>query len=279
LVGAICREIAYPLPAPVVTALSTQYFAIYPLFHLLLVPLTEGSFLLHLPDLYHELAHPLLTDMHDPVIEPFRKRFRAVVSKSAQHFAADVAAIKRGRTPADLVGLLSTAEYCWARSWTTEFFCDLFAAVTVGPAFAWAHLHLHSKRGRSAYSVPHQGPTSHPADAARMAVVVSALKKLDFAPDSGEIESRWGELVKRMEPAASPEFYRCYPDALLEMCVTEALEAAREIGCDLAMPSDSGLVRGKLNDAWREMWRDPAAYLAWEKQAVDELHVRLKSAA
>ncbi len=279
LIGTICKEIAYPLPPPVVTALSTQYFAIYPFFQLLLIPLTEGNFLLHLPDLYHELAHPLLTDKHDPILNPFRRRFRTVVAESTRHFEADIAAIRRGRLPPDLIGLSATAEYCWARSWATELFCDLFAVATVGPAFAWAHLHLHSKRGRSAYAFPHQGPTSHPADAARMTVVLSALGKLGFSADAAAVRARWFELMTRMETDPPPEFHRCYPDTLLEVCVMEALAGVREIGCNLASPGSAGRVRAKLNQAWEVIWRDPVGYLDWEQQAVEDLHAGLKITA
>ncbi len=230
LVGTICREISYPLPPPVVAALSMHYFAIDPLFHVLLVRLTEGHFLLHLPDLYHELAHPLLADRHDPALDPFRNRFRRVVDFSSRHFAGDLAAVRRGRTPPDLGALSASAEYCWAESWATEFFCDVFAVTTVGPAFAWAHLHLHSKRGKSAYGVPQHGTMSHPADAARMTTLLTALRKLGFAADADEIEEKWSELVGRMEPDCPPEFHRCYPDVLLDTCVAQALEATREIG-------------------------------------------------
>jgi hypothetical protein len=272
LIGNICREIAYPLPPPVVTALSRQYFSIYPSFNLLLVPLTEGNYLLHLPDLYHELAHPLLADRHDPVIEPFRKGFLKVVAESTRHFAREVASVRRGRSPPDLAALSVTAEYCWARSWATEFFCDLFAVATVGPAFASPHLHLHSKRGRSAYDVPQPGPTSHPADAARMTAIITALGRLGFASDAAEVERRWSELVGRMEGGPNPEYFRCYPDDLLETCVVEALAATREIGCDLVGPTSKGSIRGRLNEAWKIMWRDSGNYLEWERKAVGDMH-------
>lgn len=279
LIGTICREISYPLLPPVVAALSTQYFAIDPFFHVMHVPLTEGHFLLHLPDLYHELAHPLLADKHDPKLDPLRNRFRRVVDLSSQHFANDIAAIRRGRTPQDLAALSAAAEFCWAQSWTTEFFCDVFAVATVGPAFAWAHLHLHSKRGRSAYRIPQHGPISHPADAGRMMVIASALRRLGFAADAGRVERRWSELVGRTEPDCPPEYHRCYPDALLEACVTETLAAVREIGCNVADPGSPGQVRLTLNAAWEAMWRDPATYLDWERQAVKDLHTGLKNPA
>ncbi|NJO93365.1 MAG: hypothetical protein HC820_01495 [Hydrococcus sp. RM1_1_31] len=60
LLEKIAREIDYPLLTPTVISLSQQYFCIYRQFNLLCIPLVEGHFLLHLPDLYHELAHPFL---------------------------------------------------------------------------------------------------------------------------------------------------------------------------------------------------------------------------
>ena len=62
LLERVCHEIGYPGVILVATTLSQAYFHIYPDLRLLCVPLVEGQFLLHLPDLYHELAHPLLVD-------------------------------------------------------------------------------------------------------------------------------------------------------------------------------------------------------------------------
>ena len=71
LVADIHREINCPLAAPTVTCLSRAYFSINLDFRLLEVPLAESDFLLHLPDLYHEIAHPLITEENNPVIEPY----------------------------------------------------------------------------------------------------------------------------------------------------------------------------------------------------------------
>jgi hypothetical protein len=273
LVSEICRELRYPLLSPVVTATSRQYFAIYPPFNLLLVPLTEGHFLLHLPDLYHELAHPLLAKDHenDPRTEPFRKALEYLVGEVGLHFETEISAVRRGRSPPGLVGLLTSAEFSWATSWGVEFFSDVFATCTVGPAFGWSHLHLHAKRGQPAFSFPQFGPTSHPADGARMQVIISALRRLGFAGEAKAIGERWVELVRISEPGVPPEYPRCYPSGLLDTCVATAVDAVRDIGCDLASPSMSGRIRQTLNTAWIELWERPDGYVDWEKRAVEEL--------
>ena len=75
LITDVCREIKYPLIPPVVSHISQDYFHIYLNFNLLCLPLVESRFLLHLPDIYHELCHlfhreqnadlPLLKAYHD----------------------------------------------------------------------------------------------------------------------------------------------------------------------------------------------------------------------
>src|ERR1051326_6464605 len=138
LMNHIRLEIQYPLVPPVVTSLSQAYFRIYPSLNLLCVPLTEGRFLLHLPDLFHELGHPLLSTDNNPVVEPFRQALSQVLHAAMTYLDQELMTQERGRGPARMAFTLE----CWARSWVSwsvEFLCDLFGALMVGPAFAWSH--------------------------------------------------------------------------------------------------------------------------------------------
>ena len=72
LVDRICKEINYPLLAPVASRLSRNYYCIYPYFNLITIPLLESEFLLHLPDLYHELAHPLISSEYITISRKIR---------------------------------------------------------------------------------------------------------------------------------------------------------------------------------------------------------------
>src|SRR5262249_28854032 len=161
LMDRIRLEVNYPLLPPVVTSLSRAYFGIFPALNLLCVPLTEGRFLLHLPDLYHEIAHPLLRAGNNPVVDPFRQAHDRVMQAAVLYLDDELRAQERRRGPPQLVLTLE----CWVRSWVSwsvELLCDLFAALTVGPAYAWSHLHLSAKRGGDPYAVPLLAPTSHP---------------------------------------------------------------------------------------------------------------------
>ena len=83
----ICQEIRYPLVTPTVTTLSTGYFYIDTKLNLMFIPPAEGSFLLHLPDLYHELGHPLLTHQDHPVLDRLRTRYLECTAQIHDHFA------------------------------------------------------------------------------------------------------------------------------------------------------------------------------------------------
>ena len=82
LVERIGNEIAFPLLPPVATLLSQGYFHIYPRLNLLCLPLVEPAFLLHLPDLYHELGHLLEFERHDPRTKPFHGALPALCTIS-----------------------------------------------------------------------------------------------------------------------------------------------------------------------------------------------------
>lgn len=132
LVERIATEISYPLPAPVVACQSREYYRIYPDLGLMLIPPAEGAFLLHLPDLYHELAHPLLTEFNDPTIEPLQKAFVALWSDAQTLVHSEVLREETRRlTPQSFRLYLEGWQRSW-RPWLTEFFCDAFAAHTLG---------------------------------------------------------------------------------------------------------------------------------------------------
>ena len=270
LMDRIRLEIHYPLLPPVVTSLSRASFGIIPSLNLLCVPLTEGRFLLHLPDLYHEIAHPLLRAGNNPVVDPFRQAHDRVMQAAVVYLDGELRAQERRRGPAQL---LLTLE-CWVRSWVSwsvEFLCDLFGALTVGPAFAWSHLHLAAKRGGDPFLVPSVSPTSHPPDAARMTVILKALARCGFTAEVGRVEGRWQEYVALLRSKAEPEYRRCFPDQLLEEVCRAAGEGVAGLGCRVASPASGGEVYTLLNRAWDEFWRDPAGYGAWEQGAVATL--------
>jgi hypothetical protein len=168
LITGICKEIAYPLITPVISQMSQDYFHIYPDFNLLCLPPMESRFLLHLPDIYHELCHPLHRNFDVPRLEPYEKAYKQSLFGMVRHYQIEIDAADRLRNQEGRLFQLQLWRNCWVKYWMEEFFCDLFGLLAVGPAFAWSHYHLCIKRGGDPFHTPLMFETTHPADDARM---------------------------------------------------------------------------------------------------------------
>jgi len=267
----VCHEIRYPGVIPVVTTLSQAYFQIYPDLRLLCVPLVEGQFLLHLPDLYHELAHPLLVEPDDPLLEPFQRRFASCSCICLEYVQGEQAKEERRHGPERTRYVLQAWESSWAKYWVTEFFCDLFAVFCVGPAFVWSHLHLAMKRGGDPYTTPEFSATMHPADDARMSVMLRGLELIGLAEESARLGSVWSSMLATLGTRPEPEYVWCYPKSLLKQIAEEALAGVRDIHVRIFRNAEAGTVASQLNAAWAKFWADPAGFPPWESAAVERL--------
>jgi hypothetical protein len=271
LVERIRQEIAYPLPAPVITPLSQAYFQTWPEYHLMLIPLSEGNFLLHLPDIYHELAHPLLREKYDPRIKPFIDAFFDVVIQITTYIETELEKEEQKNGPEQLSAYLEFWLTCWLKGWAEEFFCDLFAVYSLGPAFVWSHLHLSATRGDDPYRVPLRSVTTHPPDGARMAAMLDGLTLTGFGKEAAEIEGWWDRLVVTAQSRPEPEYHRCFPQQIIKLLAEKALEGVTGMNCRIAKPETSDYVHSVFNQAWNEFWRAPSGYVGWEKQAIEAL--------
>ena len=271
LLERIAREIHYPLETPVVTTLSQQYFHIYPDMNLLCVPLTEGRFLLHLPDLYHELAHPLLSAQNDPIVEPFQAQFLSALSDALKYISTEKSKEDRRRGPRQPGYLLQIWEIAWVKYWMTEFFCDLFAAYTLGPAFAWSHFHLAAKRGSDPFHVPINRSTSHPADDARMRAILHALDISRFKDQAAKVHECWRSYLLQCAARPEPEYHRCYPDHLIRTIAERTRDGVIGMQARICSEDTKDPIHALLNEAWIKFWAAPDCYVTWEKQAVNRL--------
>ena len=270
LIEKISREISYPLTTPVVSAMSQSYYHIYPRFNLVLVPPAEGLFLLHLPDLYHELAHPLLESLKDPKIEPLQKAQFEALTKALEYVDGEERKQHGRVVPNGLILQLRSWSNCWD-SWITELFCDLYAVYTLGPAYAWAHYHLCATRGGDPFQVPALGTMTHPADAARMQVQLAGLVLLGFTTESVKIEASWRKLLATNGDVQTSDFNRCFPDALLSEITSIGFRGMEAISCRRAISSTNDEVHVTLNEAWRQFWGKPVEYPDWETTAASKL--------
>ena len=272
MVDMICQEIKYPFLPPVVSTLSLNYFSIHNKYEVMFVPLNEGNYLLHLPDLYHELAHPLLFDQHSTKFEAMR----SAVDRGWAH------AIKYLKSEGDNEQRLSrpqTQEYLfyfhlWERSWRhwiIEFFCDLFAVFTLGPAFAWSHIHLCMKMQSKPFDTPIMSLSSHPADHARMLVMLNGLKFLGYDDAIDPIVQKWNEYLKLSNAKPTANYKRCFPEELLNEISELAFKGMQATPCRLAKPSIDDTIHNLFNEAWSQFWNNPYDYITWENEQVKRL--------
>ena len=97
----VCDEIDYPLICPTISRISQDYFHIYRGFNLLCLPLMESRFLLHLPDIYHELCHPFHQKQNAdlPALESYHIAYKRSLFEVVRHFRRETTAADRIRKP------------------------------------------------------------------------------------------------------------------------------------------------------------------------------------
>jgi len=142
------------------------------------------------------------------------------------------------------------------------------SVASIGPAFAWAHLHLAEKRGANPFHTPTMTPTSHPPDDARMRLILIALAMLGYVGEPQLIRVRWQEYLACSEARLKPEYGRCFPGPVLTSIATHAFQAVANLGCRVAGPGISDPIHGLLNAAWQEFWSNSTGYAQWEQQQV-----------
>lgn len=275
LVQHIRNEISYPLPLPpAVTTISRDYFYVHTRFNfnLVCVPPGEKGSLLHLSDLYHELAHPLLREKNISRVQPFRQALAKVRDLVLSHFYGELQERERQRGPDVFRVYLERWMQSWFRFWSVEFLCDLFAIYTVGPAFAWAHLHLCAKRTDDPFEFKETLHDSHPADDARMQLMLFALDRIGFTDEANLIDARWQELLLTLSTNKEPEYRRCYPRDLIVAVEDLAFQGVAAMNCSFAGPDAPGHVRGMLNRAWYEFWQERSSYGDWDKEQTELLY-------
>ena len=273
LITSVCEEIAYPLISPTISHISQDYFHIYRDFNLLCLPLMESRFLLHLPDIYHELCHPFHQRQNAdlPALESYHIAYKRSLFAMVRHFRSEITAAERVRRPEGKIYQHQLWNTSWAKFWMQEFFCDLFGVLMAGPAFAWAHYHLCVKRGGDPFETPLMFESTHPADDARMRAALMMLAATGFDAEMKLIEKAWRDFVEIMGYDPVPEYQQCYPEPLLSEIVSAAQEGIEGTGVVTAKSDALTPIVGLLNSAWQEFWRAPKDYQAWETAQFDTL--------
>ena len=276
LVFKIHQEINYPIYPPVVSCISKDYFWINTRLRLLAVPPVEADFLLHMPDLYHEMAHMILSETSNPKTEPLRESLSDFYMDVEAYFQNKIEENRKLTGPKEYFEqILMNLRDSWIMHWAPEIFCDLYAVATLGPAYAWSHFHLSASKCPNPFRVNVQGLMSHPPDHARMETLLVALRQLGYTSASDEITKRWTELLNLNGARIDGDYRKACPEHLLEKSVDHALTGVKGIRANTKEDMDKECVGYLLNEAWRTFWQSPADYPENEARLI----VRLRKAA
>ena len=256
----------YALP-PIVSTISNHdyYYWAVPYFEIIAVPSGEEHSLLNLPDLYHEIGHLLHSMFGGKSCEVSG----VLIDK---HFAKEIVRVQDEGTAAHFQGILEVAKYLWDASWLEEFTSDLVGAYMTGTAYAWTNLKLLSIGHGSTKIFEYS--ESHPADEARMRLIILMLEKLGLKEDQDKVESAWKVFLKDTEVFKPNGYSLLYPQNLLQQIVDEFYvfyQNADLVSYPELVNLGSGSISQLLNDAWNNAQNNPTSYFDYETNSIASL--------
>jgi len=280
LIFQIHKEIKLPLSPPSVACISTKYYYFHPFTNVIFVPVGESRFLLHLPDVFHEVGHEVLSYRENELsLKKIGETYRAAISAITNHYDALLKKKMRATGPRAIPDTIAHIHYQWKTYWINEFFCDLFALYTLGPAYVWAHLHLTTKKSEDVYDFSPVIPRTHPSDDSRMKMLTIGLSKIGFGGEVPSILSRWNEIPLVVNRQPVTEYQYAYPDDLMNEIAELVLTSLRESGFAVVSPEKLGKKSNSivhlLNEAWEMFWNNPEAFTDWEGRTVQKLKAEI----
>lgn len=271
----IHQEINFPLTSPSVCCISTNYYFTVPFANIIFVPLLESEYLLHLSDLYHEIGHLVVRHKNQsPRLNAVKKSFEEAFTKITEYYVSLINEKTREKSPDEIPRTIRYLHEQW-KSWLVEFFCDLFAAYTLGPAYVWSHLHLSAKISDDIYQLSIILDQSHPADEARMRMLQHGLTNTKFSKELGVINTEW-EKLKSFWAEPTPEYQYAYPDELLKEISEIFLKGIHDSGFNVMAPEkiseEKDTVRTTLNESWNKFWEcTMEEFRKWETERIESL--------
>jgi hypothetical protein len=264
--------VRWPTLTPLVAALSSQYYWTMPDFNLICTPATEGTTLLGLPDLCHELGHILLLHYETTLTGDFIHELATYI----EHEQRRVAAQQRPPEYRRLYNLLFAQ---WHDAWLREFVSDMIATYLVGPAFGWQHVRLCAGRSQDAYH-PALGETAeHPADEARLRGVLAVLALMGAQEAGARIGALWRDYLAASGETSPADYEVCYPQTLIASLARHTVEVCRALGLrgfgPVIDPLGTDDIFALLDEAWERFLIDPQSYADWERQQLEKLQQSL----
>jgi len=277
LVFQIHQEINLPLTPPSVACISTKYYYFNPFTNVIFVPVGESRFLLHLPDVFHEIGHEVLSSKENELrLKKVNESYSMAIKKITDYYHDLLTRKARETGPRTIPMLIAHIHSQWKTYWINEFFSDLFALYTLGPAYAWSHFHLVTKKSEDVYEFSPILPQSHPSDDSRMRMLAIGLDKLGFKDEAMSILSKWNGMPFVVNTRPVVEYQYAYTNNLMNEIAELFLMGLRESQFSIVSPEkletqNPDSIVSLLNEAWALFWNNPDAFRDWEEKTIQKL--------
>jgi hypothetical protein len=276
LLRKIQLEINLPLSPPHIACFSNRYYFYQPLTNVIFTPLGESKFLLHLPDLFHELGHYISTKREEIKLTNVKKAYSNCLKAITEHYYLILRKQLSEVSPGQVAEITAGIHTQWKESWFEEFFCDVFATCLLGPAYVWSHLHLVTKKVGNVFEFNWKAFSTHPADEARLRIMTFCLDILGFKDAVQEILKQWNSLIVVKDIKPLPEYYEAYPDIILKMIAQNIINSIKDSDFSVyskekysQIPNDDFI--NVLNEAWNVFWKGYDKFKIWESEKMDKL--------
>ena len=262
----------WPLPPPLVATFSNQYYWAMPEFNIICVPAAEGTSLLGLPDLCHELGHILLLAYWDALLGNFLRELANYIQREQRR-------VETEQRPKEYRSLYNLLFMQWEDAWLLEFVSDMVATYLVGPSFGWQHVRLCAGNSPAAYHPSLGERADHPADEARLRGIVAVLTRMDASDAGARVTTLWDSYLEAGRETRPQDYEICYPQVLLESLAERVVTGCRSLGVrGFDQPSDMVIdLPSLLGEAWERFLTSPQTYVEWERSQIETLWRELDS--
>ena len=240
---------------PIVSTISNHdhYYWAVPGFEIIALPSGEEHSLLNLPDLYHEIGH-LLYDMYQAESSVSSKKEVEIYFSKNKHLWKNIDFIKTK----------------WLEYWLEEFSCDLIGCYMSGPAYAWTNLKLLITEHNSDKIYKYY--PRHPANEARMRIIILMLKKLNLHSEKDKIEKKWSHFLKKTEGFKPDGYDFIFPQRLLTIIVDEfyTFHQNADIASYPELTRQTSIAE-VLNEAWSQAIKKPTKFNSYQERTIAKL--------
>lgn len=274
LIKDIQKEISLPIKCPSVACISTSYYYFHSFTDVVFLPLAESDFILHLPDLFHELGHATLNEKDkSPHLEKLNDAYKDIIELITDYYLELKKEKSRETGPEGILYQLDILHSHWKENWIEEFLSDLFALYTLGPAYSNAHLHLVTKKSMSIYDVPKLFRQTHPSDDSRLNLLLIGLNKMGYSDEASLLKNRWDKMPFSQRASPPPDYHFAYPEDLLKKIADIFFEGLTQCKVSIVTKECMNNLKGEsiillLNNAWNTFWENPKGFREWEKNQI-----------